>query len=456
MNIIEPADRQRVAEAIQRRIRGKDAAGVRDLLGSLHIVDASAVVSSLPPKEQKSLFALLPAREIADLIELMRTDDQVAAVSEMPNETAAKIIEEMAPDEAADVLAGIPEKRSREILSNMKPEDAQEAKLLLSYPEDSAGALMSPDAVALPEENTIEETIRAIRKSAMAQDPQRSNYVYVTSAERKLVGVLQLRDLVTHDPKIRIREIMRTGVVQVAATTERHEVARIFRQYNLAALPVTNTQGTFLGIITADDAAELIHEIATEEMLKLEGISLDESRDMPWWKISRRRVGWLSLNILLNVIAASVIAFYQDTLRAVIAIAVFLPIISDMSGCSGMQAVAVSIRDLALEKIFPKDFLKVLAKELAVGFVNGMVLGIEIGFVAYFWKGIPFLGLVVAAGLWINTILSVCIGGVVPLLLKRFRVDPAVASGPILTTVTDMMGFFIVLSLTSRFIDYLV
>lgn len=456
MNIIQDADRDRITESIKRRIHSKDAGGIRALIRSLHVVDASSMIATLNRIEQKTLFELLTVGEAADIIELMDTEHQVAAISDMDLETAAKIVDEMAPDEAADVLAGIPEAVSNEILSRIRPDDAREIRHLLSYPEDSAGALMSTEAAAFKEDMTIQETIKALRRSAIAQDPQKTIYVYVLDHSKKLVGVLQFRDLVISDPKLEIREIMKSEIVSTYASTERREVARIFRQYDLAALPVVDNRGTFLGIITADDAADLIHEVATEEMLKLEGISVDETRDMPWWKISRRRVSWLSLNIFLNILAASVIIFYQDTLRAAIAIAVFLPIISDMSGCSGMQAVAVSIRDLALEKIFPKDFLRVLYKELIVGFVNGLVLGAEIGLVAYLWKGTPVLGLVVAAGLWINTILAVCIGGVVPLLLKRFKIDPAIASGPILTTITDMMGFAIVLSLATRYLEYIV
>jgi magnesium transporter len=181
----------------------------------------------------------------------------------------------------------------------------------------------------------------------------------------------------------------------------------------------------------------------------------DEFRTMPVWQRSSRRLSWLSLNIVLNVISASVIAFYQDTLSSVIALAVFLPIISDMSGCSGNQAVAVSMRELTLGVIRPFEFLHVWLKEVSVGLINGLVLGILIAGVAWLWKGNLFLGAVVGGALALNTLVAVSIGGVTPLVLKRFKMDPALASGPIVTTVTDMCGFFLILSLATVALPYL-
>jgi magnesium transporter len=177
---------------------------------------------------------------------------------------------------------------------------------------------------------------------------------------------------------------------------------------------------------------------------------------MSLWRRSSRRLSWLSVNILLNIVAASVIAFYQDTLAAVIALAVFLPIISDMSGCSGNQAVAVSIRELTLGLLKPNELFRVLFKEAGIGLLNGSVLGALIGIVAWVWQGNPYLGLVVGGALAANTLLAVLIGGLVPLVLRRFGMDPALASGPILTTVTDMCGFFLVLSLASSLLSYLI
>jgi magnesium transporter len=233
-------------------------------------------------------------------------------------------------------------------------------------------------------------------------------------------------------------------------------LVKVFRRYHYLAVPVISDDGTLLGVITQDDALRVAEKQADEELLRFTGIAGgDEFRVMPLRRRSGRRLSWLSINILLNVVAASVIALYQETLQAVIALAVFLPIISDMSGCSGNQAVAVSIRELSLDRIRPRDFLWVAGKELSVGLFNGLALGMIIGLVAWIWKGNGWLGAIVGAALWINTLVAVTIGGLVPLILRRFRQDPAIASGAILTTLTDMCGFFMVLGLASRYLHLL-
>ena len=219
-------------------------------------------------------------------------------------------------------------------------------------------------------------------------------------------------------------------------------------------MPVVDEQGSPLGVVSRAAVAEAALNRSEQESLARQRMS-DELRSMPTWFRSRRRLAWLSSNIVLNIIAASVISAYEETLAAVIAIAVFLPMVSDMSGCSGNQAVGVSMRELALGLARPADLFHVWKKEISVGVINGIVLGIMIGIVAWLWKGNPYLGLVIGLALAANTMIAVSIGGTVPLLLKRFGVDPAVASGPLLTTVTDMAGFFLVLSLATFFMPYL-
>jgi len=235
----------------------------------------------------------------------------------------------------------------------------------------------------------------------------------------------------------------------VGVTTTLDELQDLFDEHNFLGLPVVEADGCLVGVVSrsAVDAAAL--ERSESESLKRQGVVGDELRSMPVWIRSRRRLAWLSANIVLNIIAASVISAYEETLTAVIAIAVFLPMVSDMSGCSGNQAVGVTMRELSLGIVQPKDALRVWLKEVSVGVINGIALGILIGMVAWAWKGNPYLGLVIGIALALNTVLAVSIGGVVPLLLKRFKQDPAAASGPLLTTITDMAGFFLVLSLAT-------
>jgi magnesium transporter len=234
------------------------------------------------------------------------------------------------------------------------------------------------------------------------------------------------------------------------------DLSEFFDRHSFFAVPVVDTRHRLVGVVHRRAVDEAESERAELDYLKSQGIiGGDEIRTLPVLTRARRRLSWLSLNIVLNIIAASVIAFYEDTLSAVIALAVFLPIVSDMSGCSGNQAVAVSMRELSLGIVKPFEAMRVWMQELSVGLMNGLALGFLIGLAAWLWKGNPYLGLVVGGALAANTLLAVSIGGVVPLLLKRMNVDPAVASGPILTTITDMCGFFLVLSFATMMLPQL-
>ena len=246
-------------------------------------------------------------------------------------------------------------------------------------------------------------------------------------------------------------------VPSVFGDSSLEELQALFEEHELRGLPVVDDLNRLIGVVSNEGLAAAIAERADLDQLKSRGIvGGDEIRSMPFRLRAGRRLSWLSLNIVLNVLAASVIALHEETLTAVIALAVFLPIVSDMSGCSGNQAVGVSLRELALGIVKPYEFVRVWFKEASVGVVNGLVLGVLLGAAAWLWKGNPYLGVVVGGALWLNTIVAVSIGGTVPLALKRFGIDPAVASGPILTTVTDMLGFLLVLTFAAALMPLLV
>ena len=280
-------------------------------------------------------------------------------------------------------------------------------------------------------------------------------YIYVVHDKRKLMGVLRLRDLVLSPPETPIAELA-VSAKTVLAETSLETLHEFFETEEISACPVVDDKHMLLGVIRRKVVTEAIGEKADIDHQKSQGIvGGEELRSMHTLTRSKRRLSWLSVNIVLNVIAASVIAMFEETLSAVIALAVFLPIVSDMSGCSGNQSVAVSMRELTLGIIRPADFLRVWFKEISVGALNGLVLGSLLAVAAWLWMGNPYLGLVVGAALAINTMIAVSIGGTVPLLLKRFKVDPAIASGPVLTTITDMCGFFLVLGMATMMLPLL-
>jgi magnesium transporter len=281
--------------------------------------------------------------------------------------------------------------------------------------------------------------------------------VYVVDEAEHLTGVMSMRELVLCEADTMVADVMVDNVRSFDVDQRASELLRAFRKYRYTVFPVVDAAGVLVGVVTHDDALEVAEELADQELLHLTGIvGGEELRDMPFLRRSWRRLSWLTVNVVLNIIAASVIAVHQETLRAVIALAVFLPIISDMSGCSGNQAVAVSIRELSLDRVRPRDMLWVWGKELSVGLLNGLILGLICGGIAWLWRGNPWLGAIVGMAMWINTLVAVTIGGLVPLVLRRLRRDPALASGPILTTLTDACGFFVVLGLASRYLEHLI
>jgi magnesium transporter len=337
----------------------------------------------------------------------------------------------------------------------MAPRDAEELRALSQYSHDVAGGLMVKEYLAYPEDATAGQVVDDLRANADKYRDYEVQYAYVTDADEKLVGVLRLRDLLLARQRQPVSELLVKNPLTVLDTTRLDELRDIFEQRQFFGLPVTHAQGQLLGVVRRTALEEALGDRAASDYRKSLGIIQEELRTMPLLVRSRRRLTWLSANIGLNIMAASVIALYQDTLAQVIALAVFLPIISDMSGCSGNQAVAVSMRELALGLVKPNELRRVWLSELLVGVINGAALGLLIAAVAWLWKGNPCLGLVVGAAMAINSVLAVSLGGTLPLLVKRMNMDPAVASGPLLTTLTDMCGFFLILSLAAALLPWL-
>ena len=404
----------------------------------LEPAEREKVLTTLSPQEAAGLFEEIPDEHASDLIE------------QLPARDAASILSEMDVDDQVDVIGDMEEAEAEAILSEMAPEEAADVRRLIRYASDVAGGLMSTDYLAYGETARVGDVIDDLSKRAEEREKSEHDaHVYVVSGSGKLIGVLDLRDLVLARRATPLASILKSSLF-VRAEAPLDELEAFFERHPFHAVPVVDERQELVGVVGRDELAEAIANRADAEYLKSKGIiGGDEIRSLPVVTRSRRRLSWLSLNIVLNIISASVIAFYFDTLSAAIALAVFLPIVSDMSGCSGNQAVAVSMRELSLGIVKPFEVLRVWFKELQVGVLNGVALGILLGFVAWLWKGNPWLGLVVGGALAVNTLVAVSLGGTVPLILKRIGVDPAVASGPILTTVTDMCGFFLVLRLAT-------
>ncbi len=440
-------------DALQEAVENADEQLVAEIVESIPGHEALRQVSRMEADERDQFISMLTPEAAAELIEDAPPEMAVAMIEDLDSSVAAMIMEELSTDTQADIVQDLDDDDAEAILSAMDAESAEDVRKLTRYDPDTAGGLMELDVFSFVDDDTVGTVLKRLIAGDEEFERFRGQHPYIVDKDGRLVGVVSLRGLLRNKRAVLLSDIM-TSPVSVQPETSQDDLVNLFDENPFLGVPVVDNQGVLAGVVSRESVAEAVLERAEHQSLSRQQIG-DELRSMPTLLRSRRRLAWLSSNIVLNIIAASVISAYEETLAAMIAIAVFLPMVSDMSGCSGNQAVAVSMRELSLGLTRPIDIFHVLRKELSVGIINGIVLGILIGIVAWLWKDNPYLGLVIGLALSLNTMLSVSIGGTVPLLLKRFGVDPAVASGPLLTTVTDMAGFFMVLSLATLFMSQL-
>lgn len=430
---------------------------LEEYLDQLPAGETAHTISQLDSDEVSQLFEKIHPDDAAHLIEHLPNIQAAGLIEELEPETAAAIISELPSDEQADLLGELEAADVKAILAEMDPQDAQDAQALTLYAEDVAGGLMITEFVSYPQTYSVGQVLEDLRRNSQLYRDYEVQYLYIVNAKQHPVGVLRIRDLILAQPSDSLTSIMATDPQMVGHYSNLESLEDFFDHTGFLGVPVIDDLGAILGVVRRSAVQEALANRRESDFRKSKGIiGGEELRGMPLSVRSSRRLGWLAINIVLNLLAASVIAMYQDTLTAVIALAVFIPIISDMSGCSGNQAVAVSIRELALGIIRPGELWRVWIKEIAVGIINGILLGGLIALVAWVWQGNIYLGFVVGAALAVNTMIAVSIGGLIPLVLKSFNKDPALASGPILTTVTDMCGFFLVLSIATWLLPLLI
>lgn len=440
-----------ILDRLQAALERDDREETTRIITSLESNSLRRTISTLDRDLWKRLGAMVDPESSAEMVEKLAEAQAVELLEEFTPESAADIIEELPLDIAGDILREMGTDESTDILEEIEdPADLEALREKTAYAWDSAGALMSEQVTFFPEEATVGDVLQALHDEAEEYSDRDVQYLYVVDAEQRLKGVLALRSLVLTRRGMPVAKIMIKDPLSIPLAMPVREIEQIFLDAPYLGLPVVDESGRLEGVVSKEAVREARAEKQKDTYLKSLGIvGGDELRSMPLRLRSTRRLAWLVPNIILNLIAASIIAMFEDTLQAVIALAVFLPIVSDMSGCSGNQAVAVSIRELTMNIIRPTDFLRVILKEGMLGIVNGAVLGILLGTVAGLYQSNLFLGLVIGCALAMNTLLSVLLGGMVPLILRKFRADPALASGPILTTCTDMCGFFLVLGMAT-------
>jgi len=355
-------------------------------------------------------------------------------------------------DDAAEFISALPEETAQEVLERMRVEDSTDVQGLLQYEPETAGRIMTPNVFSLSEDLAVSEAIHAIQT---AEDLEMVFYLYVVDDRRHLVGVVSLRQLLMVPPSTPLKKIMTTNVISVKTDTDQEEVARQVARYDLLAIPVTDAENKLVGVITVDDVIDVIKEEATEDIFHMAGVDVHDHVYTSVRLSVRRRLPWLGINLVTALIAASVVAIFEPTIARFSFLAVFLPVVAGMGGNCGTQTLTVIVRGLALGELTWANSRAALAKESMVGITNGLVLGVVAGFAAYLWKSNSILGLILAGAMIINMFVAGVTGSVIPLLLKKINVDPAIASGIILTTFTDVTGFLSFLGLASILLHYI-
>lgn len=426
---------------------------IHDLLRR-HPAEVAEILAALHEEEAVELLRRLYLRRAAaEPLGEMEPDEAARLLAELNREDAAHILSHMEPDDAVDLLAELNPDTVQDILSRLESREAKELGDLLAYPPDSAGGLMSTEVVALPGEMIAQAAIEHLR--GVAEEAETVYYAYVVDEAEKLLGVLSLRDLVLARPHAPVRTIMKPDTVALPVSMDVEEVARAFDKYNFLALPVVDPAGRLLGIVTVDDVIDVIREEDTEDIYRLAGAPLAERVDTPWPESLRLRLPWLLLNLATAFLAASVVGAFESVIAKFAALAIFMPVIAGQGGNTGMQTVTIVTRGMALGEVPRGEGWHLLRKELLTGLLKGILIGAVAGLAAYLWKASPYLGGVVFLAMTLNLLIAGLAGAVIPLTLRALRLDPALASSILLTTITDTLGFFFLLGLGFVFMNRL-
>ncbi len=434
-----------LTQSIKRLLRRGATRQLKNIIAKTHMADLSIVFKELSPDNRSRLFNLLENSEQKGML-LADLEDSIFLefVKEIELEALVEIFNTLPSDDAAELLNMLDEDFSDQILSKMQKEESDYVEQLMSYDEDTAGSLMVQDFVALEEGTRAKQVIEALQNKYL--DVEMPFYIYVIDDYGKLVGVSSLRQLVVVHPEKPLKDFMAQDIVTVTPYTDREDVAKLVSRYDYLAVPVVDDDNKIIGIVTVDDVIDILHEAATEDMLKMAGVGEEYIETQTVFRGTRIRLPWLFASFLGGIAAFFIIGGFEESLAKFAGLAAFIPVIMGMGGNIGTQSSTIVVRGLATGKIDLADFSKVVGKELAVGIILGVVYGIFIGIVAKISFSVePFSwSLAIAVGLAIVSSMSIAalVGSMIPLIMERFNIDPAVATGPFVTTSVDIVSVY--------------
>lgn len=420
------------------------------MVNSLHPAEIASLLESLPPARRKIVWEFIhPELEGEVLVEL-NEEVRNGLIGGMDAEELIAATEDLELDDLADLIGDLPETVIQRVLHSMDAQDRERLSAVLAFPEDSAGGLMNVDTVTVRPDVTIEVVLRYLRMRG--ELPERTDRLFVVNRHDQYLGALDITKLLTEDPETTVGEVMDTTVEGLNPETPANEVAKIFEDRDLVSAAVVNREGKLLGRITIDDVVDVIREEADHSVMSMAGLHEDEDVFAGVIPSARRRLLWLTVNLATAVVVANVVGIFESTIEQVVALAVLMPIVASMGGIAGNQTLVLMIRGLAMGKIERSNSRWLLWREAAVGLLNGALLAVAVGAAATVWFHDLAVGAIICAALIINMLAGALAGVGVPLALRRMGIDPALAGGVILTTVTDSVGFASLLGLGTLFL----
>ena len=421
---------------------------IKRLLNKMNAAELAHCLESSPPKQRKLLWSLIDNEDEGDVLADLGDEIQQEVLLDISNEELAEVVSDLELDEIVDILQHLPKNRMNMILGKMSLRDRQRIEEALIYPEDSAGGLLNTDVISVRPRHTIEVVMNYLR--AQKKLPRNTDKLFVVSSEDLYLGELPITTILTSDPNLTVREIMDTNIIPMDASQDDKEVATLFERNDLISSAVVDKDNKLIGRITIDDVVDVIREDADQNFLGMAGIAEDTFQ--PPGRAAKSRVFWLSMNLMTAFIAAMTINIFQEVIAEIVFVAVLMPIVASMGGVAATQTLTIVLRGLTLEQINRSNLAWLFKRELAVAILNGIVLAILIGLSTFIWFNDMTLALLISAALIINLISSVLAGVSVPLILRRFKQDPAIAGSVVVTTVTDVIGFVSFLGLATIFL----
>ena len=422
---------------------------VRRMLNGLSSPDVAHLIESSPPRVRHVLWKMVEFEREGEILNELSDELQSHFLSDMDAAEVAQITERLEDDDVADILQQLPDRVTREVLDAMDQQDRARLERVMHFPDDCAGGLMNTDTITIRARLTLEVVLRYLRRHE--EIPAMTDNLIVVNRNDQYIGLLPLRTLLVSDPSASVREMMLTNIEPIPAYLPDDEVARLFERNDWVSAPVVDDSGKLLGRITIDDVVDVIREDADHSLMSMAGLDEDEDTFAPLLKAAPRRAIWLGVNLITAFIAASVINMFQDTIEKVVALAVLMPIVASMGGVAGTQTLTVLVRGIALGQVTRSNQLYLITRELLIGVLNGLLWAGVVAVAASLWFDDWSIGFIIAAAMVINLVTAGLSGALVPLAMKKLQIDPALAGGVVLTTVTDVVGFVSFLGLATLF-----